>query len=202
MSRRLITALIALFFVCLAPVSASAVTISYTSTFLGNNEWRNDYNLATQAGDPTVRELTIYFDRNLYSNLRVAASPPDWDSLVAQPAPAIPADGFFDSLSLNGGLPPGALQDGFSVLFTFLGVSKPGNQLFEIVDPETFATLAQGLTHPLGTLPADVPEPNTPALGLVGLAVLLLSTRRFSRKRTSATRRPPRTRTRHRRGRL
>lgn len=186
MYRKLITALIALFFVCLAPVSAFAVTISYTSTFLGNNEWRNEYNLATQAGDPTVRELTIYFDRNLYSNLSVAASPPGWDSLVAQPDPGIPSDGFFDSLSLNGGLPPGVLQDGFSVLFTFLGTSKPGNQLFEIVDPESFATLTQGLTHPLGTPQVDVPEPDTPALNLVGLAVLLFSTRRFSRNRTDA----------------
>jgi len=186
MSRKLITALISLFFVYLAPVSAFAVTISYTSAFLGNNEWRNDYSLAAQAGDPTVRELTIYFDRNLYSNLSVAGSPPDWDSLVAQSDPAIPADGFFDSLSLNGGLPPGALQDGFSVLFTFLGASKPGNQLFEIVDPETFATLAQGLTHPLGTPPVDVPEPKTAVLDLVGLAVLLFSTRRFSRNSTGA----------------
>jgi len=157
------------------PISASASAISFTPVNLAGNQWRYDYTISVPASEPSVDEFTIFFGPTLYSNLTVAATPLGWDPLVIQPDAGIPADGFFDALSLVVGSTTGISQGGFAVSFDFLGVGTPGAQRFEIVDPNTFAPLQTGFTSAIVGAPpptSNVPEPN--ALALTGLALALL----------------------------
>jgi hypothetical protein len=83
-------------------------------------------------------EFTIFFNANQFSNLAVVASPAGWSSIVAQPDLGLPADGFFDTLSLTTGLLPGGSQSGFSVQTKYGGSG----------DPVTFENLNVGNTTP------------------------------------------------------
>jgi hypothetical protein len=162
----------------LIPVrNASAALISYTSTHLAGQTWRYDYELASGVSDPTIAEFTIYFDLAKFANLSVANSPSGWDSIVIDPDVALQADGYFDAVALSGGLSPGSSQNGFSVTFDYIGPGSPGAQVFEIVNPITFATISRGMTS--SSDPVNVPEPGTAQLWAIVLPLLgLLRSRR------------------------
>jgi hypothetical protein len=129
----------------MASAATRAAVITYEVTSLGGNDWRYDYTVEND-GSASIEQFTVYFDFGLFSNLAVAASPMDWDSIVVDPDVNIPADGFFDSVALVSGLAPGASLSGFSVTFTFLGSGAPGSQPFDIVDPANFEVLSSGRT--------------------------------------------------------
>jgi hypothetical protein len=143
--KQLLKVAMASSFVAFLPVANAQV--AYTATEIGGSIWQYDYTLSNPLLDP-ASEFTIFFDLNKYSNLTVRASPGTWSSLVVQPDAGLPADGFFDTLSLNGGLLPGKSQSGFSVQTTYTGQGTPGSQLFNIVDSVTFAILDFGDTTP------------------------------------------------------
>ena len=82
---------------------ASAATITFDAVNVAGNTWRYDYSVANTSVSDSIEEFTVFFALGLYSNLSVSATPADWDSLVIQPDPALPADGFFDSLALKFG---------------------------------------------------------------------------------------------------
>lgn len=129
--------------------AASAATITYTATSLGGSNWRYDYAVANDTLGAALAEFTVWFALGQYSNLAVAASPADWDSLVVQPDPGLPDAGFFDALALDAGIAPGASRAGFAVSFTYLGAGTPGAQSFDVVNPSTFAKLETGTTSPV-----------------------------------------------------
>ena len=154
--------------------TAQATKIDYSVTHLGGNQWRYDYNVNNNSLAVPILEFTVFFDRILYSALSVAASPVDWNSLVAQPDFSLPADGFFDSLGSSSGVVPTAIfpggqLGGFSAQFDYLGSGTPGRQRFEIVDA-AFNTIDGGFTGKS----TNVPEPGGPSLALVGLALIVL----------------------------
>lgn len=160
-------------------VTASAAVVSYNAVALGGTQWRYDYGVMADIGGPAIDEFTIFFDPAAYSNLAVLAAPAGWDALAINPDPGIPADGFFDALALGVGIDPGNSLAGFSVSFDYLGAGSPGSQRFEIVDPDTFATIDAGLTVPLNDpIPGEVPEPGGFALFGLALALLAKSRRR------------------------
>lgn len=152
-----------------APVQAAS--ISYTAVNIAGNQWRVDYTVENDSLSVDLEWFTVYFDSALASNLSVAASPPGWDSLVAQPEPDNGLDGFFDSLALVG-LAPGASLGGFAVLFDWLGAAAPGAQSVEVLDPDTFEVLETGRTTNPNTV---VPEPASLFLLLAGLIGLVLA---------------------------
>lgn len=156
----------------LSSVGASAAVITFSSDLLSGNQWRYDYDVTASSGGPIIEEFTIYFNPALYANLITASSPANWDSLVIQPEASIPADGFFDSLALAGGIAAGSTLGGFSLIFDYLGNGAPGSQDFEVVDPVTFESLSVGTTTRFIVEPGSVPEPGTLALYSLALGLL------------------------------
>jgi hypothetical protein len=152
--------------------SAQATTINFFTTPLGGSSWRHEYTIMNDSLTTAIEEFTIFFDHSLFSNLAIASSPTDWDSIVIQPDPALPATGFFDSLALFGALAPGASLGGFSVTFMYAGFGNPGSQLFDIVDPQTFAVLDSGLTARI-----DLAEPGSLPLLLLAIFLTVISVR-------------------------
>jgi hypothetical protein len=155
--------------------TAHASLIEFSVANLGANAWRYAYEITNDSLPGGINEFTIHFDRALYSGLSVSGTPAGWDSLVVQPDPAIPANGFFDSLALAQPLALGSSLSGFAVDFIFLGAGTPGVQPFDIVDPATFAVLASGTTQPAQIGP---PPPNgtaaEPASAVLLFTALLL----------------------------
>ena len=153
----------------LMPASVQAAVITFTSTALGGNLWRNDYIVQTGPQDPPVDEFTIYFSNDLYANLVLDQSVPGWDILVVQPDSVLTSDGFVDLLALNAPLAANDLLSGLSIRFNYLGSGTPPSQAFEIVDPLDFSVISSGMAQP-STISTPVPAPDTLALVLIGLA--------------------------------
>lgn len=145
--------------------SVHATNVAYSLESLSGSEWRYLYTIDNNTLMQSIDEFTLYFDPTRYANLAVQSSPSNWDSLVVQPDNAIPADGYFDSLSLTNGIAPGAILSGFSVMFTYLGIGTPGPQPFDIVDA-AFNVIDSGVSTP-------VPEPTTAWLFVGGILMLL-----------------------------
>jgi hypothetical protein len=145
-----------------------ATTISYDLANLGGNQWEYTYSVANDSLGSAIEEFTIYFGVGFYDNLAVTSSLASWDQLAINPDPSIPADGFYDALTLATGIAPGATEGGFSVSFDWLVAGIPGSQPFDVVNPSTFDVLDSGTT--VTTTP--IPEPGTLLLlgsGLIGL---------------------------------
>lgn len=159
---------------CFLSASVNGAPIYYEAESLGGNSWRYDYSVGSDDPSSPVYEFTIHFDLGLYSNLRLASAPSGWDPLAIQPDANLPADGFYDALALGDPISYGDLLSGFSIVFEFLGVGAPGSQRYDIVDPQTFATLSSGLTQRSpSTMP--VPEPGASILLLLALGMCVVS---------------------------
>jgi len=154
--------------------TANATLISYEVTNLTGNSWEYTYTVGNDTLDLDIEEFSVFFDRGLFANLVVGATPTDWDPIVLQPDPTLPDDGLYDALALSAGITPGALLGGFSLRFDFLGVGTPGPQFFEILDIATFDVLDSGFT----ARAVSVPEPRTLGLMALGLLVLIGGRRR------------------------
>lgn len=155
---------------------AFADTIFYTSENLGGNTWQYNYTLEN-TGAISLEAFSIFFDLGDYENLVVTGSPADWDSIVLQPDPGLPADGIFDSLSLGGFLNPDDILGGFSVAFDFLGSGAPGEQFYAFYDVFTFDFIVDGITQ-IAQVPQPMLEPGTLVLLGIGLAAMGLARRR------------------------
>lgn len=148
---RLAQALLFLAFAIPAPAGPGAVNVSYALRELGNARWEYTYTVENVSLAVPLEEFTIYFDADDYASLvRATLDPPAslWDELVIQPEPALHDPGFYDALSLTGGIPAGGFTAGFRVQFEWRGLGQPAAQPFEVVDPDTFATLYSGSTVP------------------------------------------------------
>jgi MYXO-CTERM domain-containing protein len=141
------------------------VTVSYDAAPAGAGPWQYTYTVEnTSLGQP-VSEFTIWFAHDAYRNLALATPNPPasaWNELVIQPDPLLSDAGYYDALSLLGGIPEGGLVSGFAVTFDWLGPGTPGAQPFDIIDPVTYRPIYSGTT---------VPEPA--GLLLLALAGLL-----------------------------
>jgi hypothetical protein len=144
---------------------AVPVTVEYEAASLGGAQWSYTYTVINDSLPAPIREITVWFDHSLCRNLQVVTPVPpgaDWDELVIQPDFVLQDDGFYDALSLSGGIATGWQVAGFAVEFEWLGADQPGLQVFQIVDPTTFETIYEGFT---------VPEPGTTIL--LGLAIAI-----------------------------
>ncbi|MEO8445081.1 MAG: hypothetical protein ABI567_08770 [Gammaproteobacteria bacterium] len=159
--------------------TASATAVNYSIANLVGNTWAYSYTITSDrptGGLPSysiIQEISIYFDRTRYADLAVASSPMGWDSIVIQPDPGLPDDGFVDVLALADGLAPGGTLSGLSVTFTYLGTGTPGSQPFDVVEPPAH-TNESGVT-------TVVPLPSGLWLLGTGLVPLLARARRRAR---------------------
>jgi hypothetical protein len=154
-------------------LEVNAATVTYSVANLSGSTWQYDYRIANDTLGGPLEELTLFFEPTRYADLAITASPASWDSLVAQPDPGLPADGFADALALGAGLSSGATLTGLRVSFRFLGTGTPGPQAFSVVNPTTFATLEAGMT-------TAVPLPAGVWLLATGLSGLVVRARRRS----------------------
>jgi hypothetical protein len=166
----------------LAAFAAQAVSISYDATSLGDHRWEYSYTVNNDDLAAGIEQFTIYFPVDRYANLEILGSPPDWDSLVIQPEPELPDDGYFDSLALAAPIGLGTSLGGFVVRFEALGSTSPARQRFEIVDPDTFAVIAAG--RPTPTV-RTVPDPGSFALLLAGLLLVPMFVRSRQQPRST-----------------
>jgi hypothetical protein len=122
--------------------------------------------------------FAIEFGLALYRNLE---DPPpavnaDWDVLVLQPDPGIPADGIYDALAVTDNP---SLADPFVLTFVWLGAEDPGSQPFTVNEFDDagnlLAVLEVGVTQPLAQA---VPESATFPL-IAGGIIALASLRRW-----------------------
>jgi hypothetical protein len=147
---------------------AGDVDIEFALTNLGANRWQYTYDVTNNALILKVEEFTIWFDLGSFDNLAVTTpNPPSsaWSELVAQPSPVLGDNGFYDAISLTGGIDVGQAVQGFSVAFDWLGSGTPGRQAFEILNPATYQPIFSGITSP---------EPATLLLLLPPIMVTLL----------------------------
>jgi hypothetical protein len=163
----------ALILVSIAFASTTNAQVTYTTTDVSGNTWEYNYTITNNTPVNPIGELTVFYTLGQYSNLIVETSPGNWSSIAAQPDPGLPADGFFDALALDSGLGAGKTVSGFSVEFNYLGKGTPGSQLFNIVDPNTFETLAVGQTTAASTRPPLGAPEIDPASSISGLILLL-----------------------------
>lgn len=168
--------------------SAWSAQIAFSTQNLSSGRFQYDYVLTNDSAQ-RIDEVTIYFDRTLFNDLANGVSPSGWDPLVIQPDLGLPSDGFFDVLALGPGLLPGVSLSGFSIQFTFLGSGSLPAQRFQIVEPDTFAILASGLTVLADSPPPPIPEPATFTLFIIALLALVIAKRRNSELLGSCRRR-------------
>lgn len=166
-SRYLLLVIFPLLFSFSIVAQAALITADLTNT--GGNSWQAEYTVENNSPGFVIEEFTIWFDLGLYENISVVSTPSDWSSLVIQPDENIPDDGFYDALALNSGIASGDSLSGFVVSFDWLGGNTPTSQVFEIINPVTFAPLDSGQTIIIA-----VPEPASImllALGLIGITL-------------------------------
>jgi hypothetical protein len=164
MKRNFLLAIMIGFIVTMAN-GVRATTILYDLSNLGGTTWEYTYTVTNDSMSSAIEEFTIYFNLGSYDNLAATSSLASWDQLAINPDPSLPADGFYDALTLATGIAPGATESGFSVSFDWLVAGIPGSQLFDVFDPITFDVVDSGNT-------AVIPEPGTFLLlgsGIIGL---------------------------------
>lgn len=162
-----------------AALSAAAADVRTTVSQVGSSTWDVSFSVMAGVGQP-VKAFSVYFDWARASNIRVQASPGSWDSIAVQGDASLNSDGFFDSLALIAGVAPGAMLGGFTARLDWLEAGGPGALRYTINDPMTFAALESGMTNGAGVA-APVPEPQTWAFLLVGLAAMTAARRRSRR---------------------
>lgn len=153
-----------------APSLAGATVIDVTSENLSGNTYRYDFSLENDTLAQGIEEVSVFFDLLLYDNLRDAVAPSGWDPLVVQSDPILAADGFVDLLALFAPVALGETLE-FSVTFDFLGATRPGDLLFQVLDPFTFEVIDEGTTR----MATAVPAPSS--MALLGLAAGLVFAR-------------------------
>jgi len=161
---------------CLSSALASA-GVTYTVTDLpdttpGQDLWRYHYSIS---GPLTASNAinVLFSPPASYSNLLVTGSTSGISPLVAQPDPALPADGMLTVTALNTLLATDV--ETVDLDFVWLGgpTAAPGSQAYEVLD-DSFNTVSSGQTQLAGTQPGPQPVPEPGPLALITAALLAL----------------------------
>ena len=166
-ARRLFRYSLAIALLCVASASvakADSISVAYTVSQISGTEWQYDYRVSGSylAGD----DLAIYFPLSTSADLLdLGTGGSNWNTLVFQPDPGLPADGEFDMVA-NVNNP--SLTPVFEVQFRYSGSGVPGPQSFTLFD-SNFNVLDTASTQ---SATSAIPEPASFLLlgsGLMGL---------------------------------
>lgn len=135
------------------PTIALAAEISFLNFWLGGTSWKTEYSVRNDVDPLEFDEITIYFDESAYSSLSVLSAPAEWDAIVIQPEPLIPASGFYDALKLTGNA-SAIVYDGFSISYTFLGLGSPGPQQYDLLRSSDLSITKSGFSIPAIPIPS------------------------------------------------
>ena len=159
------------FLSCLACSLFASNQISYSLEDLGLGRWKAVYEVQNINLINPIQEFTLWFDYGLYSNLSIETPSPlnaAWNESIYEPyqlPPLSPFDGYYDALAFDSGITAGQLTTGFTITFDWLGTGSPSAQRYEVIDPGTFETVAEGQT-------VYIPEPGCLLLLLTGALYL------------------------------
>ena len=140
--------------------------IWYETADIGSGRWEYVYTVENIGLSAGIEEFTIWFDYGLYDHLVITTPETllEWNQIVWQIEPVLEDPGGYDALATNLNIAVDTELSGFSVSFDWLGIGEPGSQYYEIINPDTFATIEDGYT---------VPEPATICLFVLGSLPLL-----------------------------
>ena len=85
---------------------SEATVITYGVFAVAGNTFEYRYVVDNDTLGVDIDEFAVYFDVNLFENLRMPVAPADWDPLVVQPDTVLWDDGFLDVLALASGIAP------------------------------------------------------------------------------------------------
>lgn len=162
-----------------ASTLATATTVYATFAQLSGNIWRVTFVVSNDGSVAAIDSVSVYFNYDHASNLGVVTAPAGWDALAFQRDTSLDAPSFIDLLSLDPtrSILPGQSLDGVSVEFEWTGLTPPSGFAWSVNDPTTFLVLEQGTTVNAIHVGA-IPEPQTYALMLAGLFIILAVSRR------------------------
>jgi hypothetical protein len=167
---------------------ATANTVTFTTTLVtpgapGVAVWENDYTLS---GFSFVQyeDFQLLFDPAVFQTLLNGAATPssDWDLLLVQPDPGLPAAGVYDMMALANGP---SFAGPFSVQYMLLGSTPPASQVYQVLQLDSNGNVV-GDSLEIGTALAPsgaVPEPSSLQLyAIAGLGVVVLRAARCRRR--------------------
>jgi len=174
MKNSILVVMITLFCLVCIPFATATPLIEYSLTNIAGNTWQYDYYMKDV--DLTADQMiTIYFDKNYYSEITPTnyLTDTDWFIQELQPDPAIwggGEDGSYNAVAL---IDNPAYTGPFSVQFNWLDTFvSPGSQFFEVFDAN-MDTIGSGMTVlENGPDAPVVPEPASGLLLLGGLGLL------------------------------
>lgn len=155
----------------IAAPAAEAAVVHTDYTIVSGTRWMVDITVVNDGAPPaTISNFTVDFPD--FTNLELVSSPATWDTIVVQPDPSLPDDGFLDSLAIDPGdaLTLGESIAGFRMLFDYDGV--PHGAPFVISD-SSFTPLFFGTT-----VVTVMPEPGSALLLALGLGAAFGAARR------------------------
>lgn len=157
------------------PITIEYEVVDLPDAKSGEDLWQYTYrvsNYTFTAG----HGFTIYFEQTRYKNIEVSPTPvnKDWDIIVWQPDSAIPDSGAYDAMAATSKEDSVSLEGAFNVSFIWIGNETPGQQHFEVYDPN-FKTLESGQTVSARMNPWDVNGDN-----VVDILDLVFVGRQFS----------------------
>jgi hypothetical protein len=163
-----------------APASQAAVVLS-DYQLIEPGRWVVDFTVINDGTPALISNFTI--DLPDFTDLVLLDSPATWDTLLVQPDPSIPDDGFLDSFAIDpaDALTLGESIDGFRVQFDFAGGVPPA--LPFVISDSSFTPLFSGTTRV-----SAVPEPTSALLAALGLCGVGLGAARRSRGDSTLTR--------------
>lgn len=153
-----------------------AAVVEHQLESKGSNRYTATFSLHND-GSENIEAFTFYFENELYDDISILFSPPDWDAFAVDPDIIFGSlePGFADFYTSSTPLSPGSTLTNIQLSFLWAGNDELSNftPFFEIYDPSNFEVISSGTSSPQSVTVAA-----PPTLALLLLSCVFLLTRR------------------------